>query len=267
MTVPAEKPKKVAPRRSPQSGDRRASGAFAARSGRRPPREARLRAPSPLPQPRLQPARRHVGLCRRGDLRRADVGQRLRHAGRHQVRARLDPQGGRGGRAVPRPLPRRPAADPRRRRPGRPASRGQGRDRLCRHRADRSRPRLVPGADEGLPVASRGHDLARLLRAAGDQRHLSGAGLPLRRQRLRLPVPSRGHARDEADLDAHGRRAPEDAGRPAARRASLHAPALRSADRPLDQRLPRSLAGDRQRRLSSPEAFRPALPEQLLAAE
>ena len=49
------------------------------------------------------------------------------------------------GVPYPRPLPRRPAADPRRRRPGRPASRGQGRDRLCRHRADRSRPRVVPG--------------------------------------------------------------------------------------------------------------------------
>ena len=43
------------------------------------------------------------------------------------------------------------------RRPRRPPSRGQGRDGLCRHRADRSRPRLVQGTDEGLPVASRGH--------------------------------------------------------------------------------------------------------------
>ena len=41
------------------------------------------------------------------------------------------------------------------------ASRGHGRDRLCRRRADRGRPRLVQGADEGLPVASRGHDASR----------------------------------------------------------------------------------------------------------
>ncbi len=99
--------------------------------------------------------------------------------GRHQVRARVDSQGGRGGRAVPRPLPRRPAAHPRGRRPGRRPSRGPGRGGLCRHRADACRRGVVQGADEGLRVASRRHGRAGLLRGAGDQRALSGAGLPL----------------------------------------------------------------------------------------
>ena len=39
---------------------------------------------------------------------------------------------------------------------------------------------------------------SRLLRAAGDQRTLSRAGLSPRQERVRLPVPSRGHAGDEA---------------------------------------------------------------------
>ena len=52
--------------------------------------------------------------------------------------------------------------------------------------------------------------------------------------------------RDEGDLDAQFG-APETTRRPAARCASQHARALRSAARPLDRRLPRPLAGDRSR--------------------
>ncbi len=123
------------------------------------PREARLRAPSPLPRisaaicPKTCPDYAGVVIFG-GPMSANDCGT----PGRHQVRARLDPQGGRGGRSylglcLGAQLLTRAA-----RRPGRAPSRGRDRGRLCRRRADRSGPRLVQGADEGLPVASRGHD-------------------------------------------------------------------------------------------------------------
>ena len=63
--------------------------------------------------------------------------------------------------------------------------------------------------------------------------NLSGAGLPLRRRRLRLPVPSRGDARDEAHLDAS---AVERLKLPGAQQRGVHLSSIRSTIR-------RSIAG------------------------
>ena len=164
--------------------------------------------------------------------------------GWHQVRARLDPQGGRGGRALPRSR--------------------LGAQLLTRAVGGRVSPhpegKIEVGYVDIEPTEAGRAWFKGPMKVY--QWHREGMDVPgcceLLATNDTYPVQAfrcgpnafgfQFHPEvtlaDEGDLDAQFG-APEATRRPAARRASQHARTLRSATRPLDRRLPRSLAGDR----------------------
>src|SRR5262249_42999876 len=92
--------------------------------------------------------------------------------------------------------------------------------------------------------ASRGLRPAARRRIAGGRRLLSGAGLPLRRRRLRAAISSRRDPRHDVPLDHARPRTHVVAERQAAGRAFRRSRGLRSRREGLARRVPQPLAGE-----------------------
>ena len=137
---------------------------------------------------------------RRHHLRRPH--ERERHRRFHPSRDRLAARPAQGAETIPRHLPRCADARAPSRQPRLSPSRRPRRGRLLPDPADRDRPHGVRSlAGAGLPVASRGLRPAGRRRLAGGGRFLPGAGVSLRRRRLRAAISSRRDPRHDVPVD------------------------------------------------------------------